>query len=302
MSEVAPRLLVGNRRFAADRGLLRTNNVVAVVCVGAKPQFSGDSTLVYHHVSIPDTGGEPMSPHFAAAGEFISSQLARGEGAVLVHCQGGMSRSPCMAMAYLIQHKGLTLSEAAEMISLARPAVRPRPTFILELETLATSREPNTETKEEAADADTNAAGAGEKREVDEDEDEEKEAAEAGATRPISRGLGDVVGTANGHIHALVWNRDGELWAFGCGSGGRAGVAYYVIGANPDHPRKSRMKAYMSTPNRVGACWPQTAATRRALESMGLVPALEGKRVLSAATSRYHGVCLVEGANSVDSC
>ena len=62
-----------------------------------------------------------------------------------------------------------------------------------------------------------------------------------------SRGelIGKVVGAVSASIHNLVWNSRGELWAFGCGSGGRCGVGYFVTGANPDRPRKSRMKAYM---------------------------------------------------------
>ena len=64
-------------------------------------------------------------------------------------------------------------------------------------------------------------------------------------TNQRERLLGDVVATANSHIHNLVWNEKGELYAFGCGSGGRCGVAYFVVGANPAKPRKSRMKAYM---------------------------------------------------------
>ena len=106
--------------------------------------------------------------------------------------------------------------------------------------------------------------------------------------------LGNVVGVASASIHNLCWNSDGELWAFGCGSGGRCGVGYFVIGANPSKPRKSRMKAYMSAPNRVGAPWPPTPEQAAALNILELDPALENAFVRQAAASRYHGICLAD--------
>mmetsp|Transcript_23110 Transcript_23110/g.41341 ORF Transcript_23110/g.41341 Transcript_23110/m.41341 type:complete len:498 (-) Transcript_23110:95-1588(-) len=313
VSEVAPRLLVGNRRFAADRELLRRHNVVAVVCVGAKPQFEGESGLRYHHVSISDDGTQSMYPFFEAATEFISEALGRktqNQEAVLVHCQGGMSRSPAMAMAYLIRREGLTLAEAAEMVYAARPAVKPRPTFLRDLEELQASMGDKGGRQAKGSDSD---GAAGEKVEEqgastvgrkgkmasegkgeasDEGDGGDTEQAEGPGTQR-ERLLGNVVATANSHIHNLIWNEAGELWAFGCGSGGRCGVGYYFIGANAAKPRKSRMKAYMSAPNRVGAVWPPTPEVAAAMEAASLRPVLEGKRVVSACASRYHGCALV---------
>ena len=55
------------------------------------------------------------------------------------------------------------------------------------------------------------------------------------------------------------------------------------------------MKAYMSAPNRVGAVWPPTPEVAAATESLGVRPLLEGRRVVAACASRYHGCCLVAG-------
>lgn len=131
LSEVVPCLFLGNRAASRDRELLRARDIVAVVCVGARPVFSD---LEYHHIKIKDDGTQSMRLAFGPAVRFIAANLVRG--AVLVHCQGGMSRSPAMIMAYLLIERGLSLPEAAETVLLARPAVKPRPRFLEDLREL----------------------------------------------------------------------------------------------------------------------------------------------------------------------
>lgn len=130
MALVAPGLFLGNKQAAADRELLRGNGVVAVCAVGARQIFNDD--LVYFHVSIEDDGSQSMLPHFHSATDFIHSHRARG--AVLVHCKGGISRSPTMVIAYLMKYEHLSLLTAMEVCQKARPAARPRSTFLQDLE------------------------------------------------------------------------------------------------------------------------------------------------------------------------
>lgn len=125
---VAPGLLLGNKMAAADTDLLHRRGVVAVCAVGARQVFPGAG----HHVSIEDNGAESMLPHFEAACNFIHEHRRRGT--VLVHCKGGISRSPAMAIAYLMRHEHLSLVDAMEVCSLARPAARPRDMFFHDLE------------------------------------------------------------------------------------------------------------------------------------------------------------------------
>lgn len=126
---VAPGLFLGNKQAAADRALLRSHGVVAVCPVGARQVFNDD--LVYHRVSVEDDGSESMLPHFAVACDFIHTHRARG--AVLVHCKGGISRSPTMVVAYLMRHERLPMLDAMEVCSIARPAASPRQIFLKDL-------------------------------------------------------------------------------------------------------------------------------------------------------------------------
>lgn len=45
---------------------------------------------------------------------------------VLFHCVEGVSRSPSLLMAYLLQQEGLTLKQAFEIVKAARPCAQPR--------------------------------------------------------------------------------------------------------------------------------------------------------------------------------
>uniref|UniRef100_A0A7S4R4X2 protein-tyrosine-phosphatase n=1 Tax=Alexandrium monilatum TaxID=311494 RepID=A0A7S4R4X2_9DINO len=144
MVQVIPGLLLGNKQAAADREWLRKEGVVGVCAVGARRVFNDG--LVYHHVSIEDDGSESMLPHFGAACDFIQEHRSRG--AVLVHCKGGISRSPTMIIAYLVRHQRLSLPDAMEVCSLARPAARPREIFLRDLEHLESAL------REQASEAD----------------------------------------------------------------------------------------------------------------------------------------------------
>jgi len=125
---IAPGLYLGNKQAAADSELLSKKGVAGVCAVGARQVFRGAG----HHVSIEDDGMASMLPFFEVACNFIHEQ--RQIGAVLVHCKGGISRSPTMIIAYLMRHEHLSLTDAMEVCCLARPAARPRATFLADLE------------------------------------------------------------------------------------------------------------------------------------------------------------------------
>merc|ERR1719263_744184 len=132
---VAPGLFLGSKVAAADADLLHRQGVIAVCAVGAKQVFPGAG----HHVSIEDDGTESMLPHFEAACRFIHNH--RSMGGVLVHCKGGISRSPTMIIAYLMKYEQLSLRDAMEVCSLARPAARPRANFLSDLQVYETMME-----------------------------------------------------------------------------------------------------------------------------------------------------------------
>ncbi|CAJ1331693.1 unnamed protein product [Effrenium voratum] len=128
---LAPGLYLGNRQAAADRQLLDRAGIASVCAIGAKAMFQD---LKYHRVPVEDDGGS-MLQYLDAACDFVHEERQRGH--VLVHCQGGIARSPCLAVAYLMKHEQLSLQHALELCSLARPAARCPRNFQDDLEAFA---------------------------------------------------------------------------------------------------------------------------------------------------------------------
>lgn len=65
-----------------------------------------------------------IRPAMADGARFIRAALAKG-GTVLVHCMAGMSRSPCVVVAFLVAQYKLTPAAALALIRKARAAVQP---------------------------------------------------------------------------------------------------------------------------------------------------------------------------------
>lgn len=118
---VAPGLYLGNKQAGADYARLQNASIVAVCAVGAKPASAPG--VVYHHLRVEDDGVSSMLPFLDSACDFIHQQR-QGAGSVLVHCKGGINRSPCLVVAYLMKYEHLTLAEALELCSMARPVAR----------------------------------------------------------------------------------------------------------------------------------------------------------------------------------
>lgn len=139
---VASRLFLGDSHAASDRTWLAENGIAGIVnCTPLPPAFPED--FAYFQVPVDDDVNAPVREYFESASAFITEQLEgdpvdtpealaaveRGrwwaEGpCVLVHCQGGRSRSATVLLAHLLRSTPVPASLEAVFLQVtsARPS------------------------------------------------------------------------------------------------------------------------------------------------------------------------------------
>ena len=126
-------LYLGSRHVAKDRDLLDQHGITAIVNVTpTEPNyFENDPTFSYLSCPINDSSDENISAYFDVASDFI--ERARNEGRnILVHCRGGVSRSPTIVLAYLIKHRDMSLQQAFTLVRKCR-RIQPNDGFCKQL-------------------------------------------------------------------------------------------------------------------------------------------------------------------------
>jgi hypothetical protein len=85
-------------------------------------------------VAIEDKASARLDRHFEACSSFISEGLR--EGAVLVHCQAGQSRSATVVIAHLMKEERWSAEAALRFVQQKRPSVHPNIGFMDQLRAL----------------------------------------------------------------------------------------------------------------------------------------------------------------------
>lgn len=126
VSRICGNLWLGNQRAPLEK--LRAASINLVVHVGTAVAYP-DGEFRYLHIGVRDKSTGPgLLPYFESVGDEIHRCRLQGCG-VFVHCQMGHSRSPTIVIAYLMQHMGLTLQDAYELVQLRRPVADPNYRF-----------------------------------------------------------------------------------------------------------------------------------------------------------------------------
>ena len=127
-SKIAPGLWVGSC-WDANGSFIRSAGIDRVLSVcHSIPSPSVADVATCHSICVEDSPDEDILDKFAEANEFISG----GEN-ILVHCDGGISRSPSFVMAYLMWKDGISAREAADIVNAGRPFINPNRGFRAQL-------------------------------------------------------------------------------------------------------------------------------------------------------------------------
>jgi len=113
--EILPDLFLGDRGDACDGNRLRRCGITHIVnCSKELPcYFEEKFEYLWLRMEDPDPAFGEKLPTFC---EFIDA--GRGQGKVMVHCTGGVSRSPAVILAYLCHLDG-SLEKAVGRLSRA---------------------------------------------------------------------------------------------------------------------------------------------------------------------------------------
>ena len=131
-----PFLYLGNQSSSVNKSFLAGKNIKYIVnCTKDLRVIDG---MKYLRIPVDDYETENISAFFGDAVRFIEEARKKGDGAILVHCVAGMSRSPTVTLAYLLS-RGMKFPEALSYLVKKRHQVRPNRGFFNQLRNLSGS-------------------------------------------------------------------------------------------------------------------------------------------------------------------
>ncbi len=138
-SSIVPGLLyVGGYHVANDEKKLRELGIRHIVRLGDNddlPLYEDHMEMEYHTINIEDCTRSHLTPDILnRAIDFILQSTTP----VLIHCRAGVSRSPAVAMAYLIRVNKMSYREARNLVQEKRPCASPNSTFWKDLQRYTT--------------------------------------------------------------------------------------------------------------------------------------------------------------------
>ncbi|CAF1394294.1 unnamed protein product [Adineta steineri] len=134
MSEILPGLYLGNAHDAKDKNLLEKNQIKSIVNISKTIPcyYEQDKLFNYLQLICNDSCQENILQYFDKTLEYIHKNLLLNQN-ILVHCQGGVSRSPSFIIAYLMKYHSKTFDQAYSIVKDKRKIINPNLSFLAQL-------------------------------------------------------------------------------------------------------------------------------------------------------------------------
>ncbi|GIL62311.1 hypothetical protein Vafri_16590, partial [Volvox africanus] len=132
LSQIVSNLYLSSCHLEAQKDVLIRKGVTHILQVGKELSPTHPTAFTYKHIPVYDLEEEDLVKYFPECFEFINA--GRENGAVLVHCAAGVSRSASVVIAYLMTTGVLSLEDARAAVKAARPAINPNQGFLLQLQ------------------------------------------------------------------------------------------------------------------------------------------------------------------------
>lgn len=134
ISQIIPGLFLGNARDAEDLNVLQENQIQTIVNISTSIPCFHESNKSFDYITVPchDSSNQNILQYFESTFERIHQKLSNKKN-ILVHCQGGVSRSPSFVIGYLMKYQSKTFEQAYEFVRQQRKIVNPNLNFISQL-------------------------------------------------------------------------------------------------------------------------------------------------------------------------
>ena len=143
-TQILPLLFVSDMSTASSRHMLAKADIQRVV-VAAHAESAGmpfaEDGIEYLRVSVDDVEGDAEALLDAVddtLAEFVLGGVAAAI-PVLIHCEGGISRSISLTCALIMLATGSAFADALALVKHARPQANPNPGFVAALESFPSS-------------------------------------------------------------------------------------------------------------------------------------------------------------------
>ncbi|KAI8137494.1 protein-tyrosine phosphatase-like protein [Fennellomyces sp. T-0311] len=130
--EVIPGLWIGGYKAFEDQSFLRKNKISFILTLGHFKQQYPEEQFTHEIIPITDNPEANIIQYFPVTNSFIGTALDSGK-RILVHCLAGVSRSPTVVAAYLMNKRRLHPKAALAIIKQTRPFVNPNAGFMNQL-------------------------------------------------------------------------------------------------------------------------------------------------------------------------
>jgi len=134
MAQLCDYLYLGTGRDANNHLELERKNITAIL----NTSFEWDlrhpipENIMYKKLDLIDCDQEDIYSKFEESYQFIN-EARKANKNVLVHCRAGKSRSPAIAISYLMKAKNMRLKDAYDFVLEKRYFVRPNNGFVDQL-------------------------------------------------------------------------------------------------------------------------------------------------------------------------
>ena len=136
--EIRDGLFLSNLESRQSEDVLRILNITTICDLSTLPPFMSKppkfSGMVIHEYSVLDDEEADIMPAATQVLAVIASHRQQpASGAVLVHCQGGVSRSASAVIYALMKLDSMSLAAAYRHVKSRRPCIRPNAGFMRQL-------------------------------------------------------------------------------------------------------------------------------------------------------------------------